>query len=98
MRKFVVSAGDPLHRRGTWDSSPAIRVRFPIGPTAFFSAGFCACWRGRAFSSHGLSRGFRIPWLIWKYGEKLPVARGQPSEVVIRIKERTKAAENGKLP
>jgi UDP-N-acetyl-D-mannosaminuronic acid transferase (WecB/TagA/CpsF family) len=28
-----------------------------------------------------LSRAFELPWLIWKYGEKLPVARGRPSEV-----------------
>jgi hypothetical protein len=21
-----------------------------------------------------------LPWLIWKYGERLPVARGHPSE------------------
>ena len=24
-----------------------------------------------------LVRGFELPWLVWKYGEKLPVARGQ---------------------
>jgi len=24
-----------------------------------------------------LMRGFELPWLIWKYGEKMPVARGQ---------------------
>lgn len=24
-----------------------------------------------------LARGFELPWLIWKYGEKMPVARGQ---------------------
>jgi N-acetylglucosaminyldiphosphoundecaprenol N-acetyl-beta-D-mannosaminyltransferase len=24
-----------------------------------------------------LSRGFELPWLIWKYGEKIPTARGQ---------------------
>lgn len=24
-----------------------------------------------------LIRGFELPWLIWKYGEKMPVARGQ---------------------
>jgi exopolysaccharide biosynthesis WecB/TagA/CpsF family protein len=28
-----------------------------------------------------LSRALELPWLIWKYGEKLPVARGRPSEV-----------------
>jgi N-acetylglucosaminyldiphosphoundecaprenol N-acetyl-beta-D-mannosaminyltransferase len=28
-----------------------------------------------------LSHAFELPWLIWKYGEKLPIARGQPSEV-----------------
>jgi exopolysaccharide biosynthesis WecB/TagA/CpsF family protein len=28
-----------------------------------------------------LSRAFELPWLIWKYGEKLPLARGRPSEV-----------------
>ena len=28
-----------------------------------------------------LSRAFELPWLIWKYGEKLPVGRDQPSEV-----------------
>jgi N-acetylglucosaminyldiphosphoundecaprenol N-acetyl-beta-D-mannosaminyltransferase len=28
-----------------------------------------------------LSRGLELPWLIWKYGEKLPVARDHPSEV-----------------
>jgi len=28
-----------------------------------------------------LSRALELPWLIWKYGEKLPVGGGQPSEV-----------------
>src|SRR4029077_7082332 len=28
-----------------------------------------------------LSRAFELPWLIWKDGEELPVATGQPSEV-----------------
>jgi UDP-N-acetyl-D-mannosaminuronic acid transferase (WecB/TagA/CpsF family) len=28
-----------------------------------------------------LSRALELPWLIWKYGENLPVARGHPSEV-----------------
>jgi exopolysaccharide biosynthesis WecB/TagA/CpsF family protein len=27
-----------------------------------------------------LSRALELPWLIWKYGERLPVARGHPSE------------------
>ena len=28
-----------------------------------------------------LMRGFELPWLIWKYGEKMPVARGEKREV-----------------
>lgn len=27
-----------------------------------------------------LARALELPWLIWKYGEKLPLARGHPSE------------------
>ena len=27
-----------------------------------------------------LSRALELPWLIWKYGENLPVARGHPSD------------------
>ena len=57
-------------------------------------AGAAACFHPTACPA-----AFELPWLIWKYGEKLPVGqRSAPSEVVIRIKERTKAAENGKLP
>jgi exopolysaccharide biosynthesis WecB/TagA/CpsF family protein len=43
-----------------------------------------------------LSRALELPWLIWKYGEKLPVARSQPSEVDNQ-NQRTNTAENGKL-
>jgi len=28
-----------------------------------------------------LIRGFELPWLIWKYGEKMPVARGSPRRI-----------------
>jgi exopolysaccharide biosynthesis WecB/TagA/CpsF family protein len=28
-----------------------------------------------------LTRGLALPWLIWKYGEKIPVARGSPRRI-----------------
>ena len=28
-----------------------------------------------------LTRGLALPWLIWKYGEKMPVARGSPRRI-----------------
>ena len=45
-----------------------------------------------------LSRALELPWLIWKYGERLPVARGHPSEAGNQNQRTKKTAENGKLP
>ena len=79
-RKSVVSAGDPLH----WAALGFItgdQSAIPDWADRFYLGWFLRLLAQPRIFIPRLSRALELPWLIWKYGEKLPpmrsVVRGQ---------------------
>ena len=73
-REFVVSAGDPLHRRRTRFCHGRADSDSRLGGLVVFRMASATVDSAGRFVPR-LIRGLELPWLIWKYREDLPPMR-----------------------